>query len=512
MNEHPGPDLQAQTQEPLNQPGAAPQPRRGVGLSAKLLILTILFVLISEVLIFVPSIANFRNNWLEDRLADAELAVVALDPPSYMPPPDADTDMMMQQLLLEALGARELAIIDNNGRRILATNDMVDADRIVDVDVTLLDPLTAILDAFETLFAGDRILRIHGPSTTGTLTVETVVDEYFLRDALLVYSRNILILSIIISLITAGLVYLALNWMFVRPLRRLDTEMARFASAPEDPRSEIEPSGRGDEIGTAEMRLASMQRELRTTLSERRRLADVGLAVSKINHDLRNLLSTAQLLSDRLALSEDPTVQRVAPKVVRAIDRAVSFCEATLAYGKVREEAPEREIFGLYDLVGDAAEFAGLTGQTRIAFHNRVPPDMSVSAGQDHLFRTLLNLMRNARHALESREESDAASPPSIAVTAIFEGDDLMIEVADNGPGIMAGQRDHLFKPFAGGQSRNGSTGLGLAIAKELVTADGGTIALRDDDPLHLKGADHGGAVFEIRLPDARATVPVSAG
>ncbi len=70
---------------------------------------------------------------------------------------------------------------------------------------------------------------------------------------------------------------------------------------PESTARIIKPSGRGDEIGVAERELSDMQRDLVSMLHQKSRLAALGLAVSKINHDLRNLLASSQLLSDQLA-------------------------------------------------------------------------------------------------------------------------------------------------------------------------------------------------------------------
>lgn len=495
---HPHPSAASAT---ITRPAA--ERRAGLGLSAKLLMLTVLFVMLAEVLIFVPSIANFRNNWLQDRLADAELAVAALDPATYGSQGPAG-DAMMQQVLLETLEAHELVLVTPAARRVLAQRTGIDgsivANMAVDVDITSARPVQAIIEAFGTLIDGDNVLRIHGsPAPSTGRYVEVVVAEYYLRDAMFDYSRNIIFLSIAISLISAVLVYVSLNALFVRPLRRLDEAMARFARAPEEEASIIVPSRRDDELGSAEMRLALMQRELRGTLKERRRLADVGLAVSKINHDLRNLLSSAHLLSERLDMIADPHVQRIAPKIVRAIDRAVSFCEATLAYGQVREATPVRSTFALAQLVEEAGEFAGLLGHPTIGFDNFVDPQLAVRVGRDNLFRILLNLMRNARHALEAVDGQSAdARPLALTLEARLEAGTLHMILADNGPGISTNARANLFQPFQGDVSRMGSTGLGLAIAKELVEADGGTITLLED------AGEQGGARFSLTLPHAQ--------
>lgn len=489
--------------DPLMETSKLKPQRQGAGLSTKLLVLTVLFVLLAEVLIFVPSIANFRNAWLDNRLGDAELAVAALDPTTYGVASTPADDAMMQQVLLEALQAHELVLNTDAGRQVLASRNDVDTSMAVQINVDAFGPLDSIVAAFRTLMDGSNVLRIHGDNTSiAQRYVEVVVEEAYLREEMLGFSRNIIILSIVISLITAVMVYLSLNALFVRPLRRLDEAMAVFADAPEDPQSMIIPSGRTDELGTAEMRLASMQSDVRAMLTERRRLADLGLAVSKINHDLRNLLTSAHLLSERLDMIADPHVQRVAPKIVRAIDRAVSFCEATLAYGQVREAAPNRETFALAGLVDEAAEFAGLINNDTVAFHNHVDKALVVRVGKDNLFRILLNLMRNGRHALEASGLD--GEHLSLSVEATIQDEALHLTVRDTGPGIREELRARLFQPFQGDGGRRGSTGLGLAIAKELAEADKGTIALLPQ----AEDATAGGAVFVITLADACMAEP----
>ena len=85
-----------------------------------------------------------------------------------------------------------------------------------------------------------------------------------------------------------------------------------------------------------------MQRDLASMLQQKSHLAALGLAVSKINHDLRNLLTSAQLFSEGLSSLPDPRVQRFAPKLMRALERAIAFCESTLSYGRAQEPPPDR--------------------------------------------------------------------------------------------------------------------------------------------------------------------------
>jgi hypothetical protein len=464
--------------------GPAPAHVLRPGLSIKLLVLTTLFVMIAEVLIYVPSIANFRLNWLNDRLAAAYTAALVLDAaPSGMVP-----DSLAKQIL-DSIGGRAVAMKMGTQRRLLAVSGNLPAiDH--DFDMRSVSAVDAIYDAFATLIFNDKgVMRVVGPAPMGGEFIEIVMDEPPLRAAMLRFSVNILLLSLLISGITAMLVYLALHYMFVRPMRRITANMTAFRDDPENANRIIVPSARADEIGTAERELATMQIELATTLQQKNRLAALGLAVSKINHDLRNLLTTAQLFSDRLAHLPDPGVQRFAPKLMRALERAIAFCESTLSYGRLQEPPPDRKPILLEPLVEEVHETLGLGPDIR--WISAVERGLTVEADYDQLYRILLNLSRNALQALESRTDKDSGRD-QIRITGRREGAVAVIEVSDTGPGFSEKARAHMFEAFQG-STRTGGTGLGLAIAAELVRAHGGEIRL-------VEGTI--GATLRITIPD----------
>ncbi|MGH6771503.1 MAG: ATP-binding protein [Xanthobacteraceae bacterium] len=470
--------------EPPSDAGHAGHPRPRLGLSGKLLILTLLFVMLAEVLIYVPSIANFRLTWLKDRLSAAYTAALVME----ATPNVSDT---LARQVLDSIGARAVALKMGKRRRLLAVSDMPPS---VDHEIDMRDVSwhRAIIDAFATLFMTDNeVIRVVGPAPMGGEFVEIILDEGPLRTAMLRFSVNILLLSLVISAITAMLVYLSLHLLFVRPLHRITANMTTFHAEPENPARIIAVSGRRDEIGIAERELADMQRDLRTLLQQKNRLAALGLAVSKINHDLRNLLSSAQLFSDRLSSVQDPHVQRFAPKLMRALERAIEFCESTLSYGRVQEPPPDRRMVAIEPLVEEVRETLGLDPDTPIRWISAVERDLVADADPDQLFRILLNLARNAVQALESRAARDPGRD-QVRITGRREGAVVVIEVSDTGPGISENARAHLFQAFQG-STRSGGTGLGLAIAAELVRAHGGDIRL-------VEGTI--GATFGITIPD----------
>jgi signal transduction histidine kinase len=456
------------------------------GLSAKLLVLTLMFVMVAEVLIYVPSVANFRLNWLKDRLAAAHVAAMVLKTaPKEMVQPE------LKREILAEIGAKAVALKIDNTRHLLAIADPLPAVPH-EFDMRSMSAYEAIMDAFGTLFSRDNdLMRVVGPAPMGGDFVEVVMPEAPLRQAMLKFSVNILLLSLIISAITAALVYLSLHYLFVRPMRRIGAAMVAFRANPEGGNRITWTSTRRDEIGVAERGLAATQAEIASMLHQKNHLASLGLAVSKINHDLRNLLASAQLFSDRLSRISDPTVQRFAPKLMAALERAIAFCQSTLSYGQAKEPPPDRRVVSLEALVEDVRENLGLGGDARIRFIDAVERGLKVDADPDQLFRVLLNLARNAVQALESRTPNDPTRD-HIRLVGRREGAVVVIEVADTGSGVPAKARAHLFEAFTG-STRSGGSGLGLAIAAELVRAHGGEIRLVDGTI---------GATFRITIPD----------
>ena len=476
------------TSEPVAVGNTLRPPRKPrVGLSGKLLLLTVLFVMVAEILIYVPSVANFRLNWLSDRLAAAHTAALVLDAaPSGMVPES------LAKQILNSIGARAVAMKMGNQRRLLAAADMP-SEIAQDIDMRQRSFFHSIIDAFETLLTckpGD-VMRVVGAAPMGGDFLEIILNEGPLCKAMWTFSVNILMLSLAISCITAMLLFFALHYLLVRPMWRITENMIAFRADPENPSRIIAESGRQDEIGTAEEELASMQRELASMLHQQSRLAALGLAVSKINHDLRNLLASAQLFSDQLSTSPDPKVQRFAPKLMRALERAIAFCQSTLSYGGAQEAPPERKTIEVEPLIEEVHEALGLGLDVPIRWIVAVERGLTVEADHDQLFRVLVNLARNAMQALETRGTRDPARD-QIRITGRREGSVAVIEVSDTGPGVPEKARTHLFQAFQG-SARSGGTGLGLAIAAELVRAHGGEIRL-------VPGTI--GATFSISIPD----------
>ncbi len=457
-----------------------------LSLSTKLLIMTLGFVMLAEVLLFVPSVANFRKNWLLERLAAAQIASLALE----AAPDNALPDTLRKELL-ETAGVHGVALRRDEFRQLVL---QMDKPRPVDANYDLRKEgtLALIADAVHTLLAPkDRIIRVVGQPEMGAgETIEIVMEEGPLKAAMARFALNIFWLSLVIALITATLVYLSLNAMLVRPMMRITWNMIRFRENPEDRSRIIVPSDRGDELGIAEKELSAMETDLADMLREKSRLAALGLAVSKINHDLRNMLASAQLISDRMTASPDATVQRFAPKLIASLDRAIQLCMDTLKFGKTSELPPQRTVFLLLPLIEEAAESLALPDHPFIRWRVEVAPDLFVDADRDQLFRVLVNLLRNAQQILEKQPGKGA--PPQISVEALREGNAAVIIVSDNGPGLPQKARQHLFEPFMGG-ARDGGTGLGLAISAELIRAHGGTIAAEDVRQ---------GARFRLVIPD----------
>jgi signal transduction histidine kinase len=462
-----------------------PKPARRLGLSGKLLLLTIPLVMIAEVLIYVPAIANFWTNRLNDRLAAANTAALVLDAaPSGMVP-----DSLARQILT-SIGARAVAIKMGQQRRLLASADLPSAiDH--DFDMREMTVWSSIVNSLQMMTeTGDQAMRVVGAAPGRAQFIEVVTDAKPVRRAMYRFSRNLLVVSLLIAVLTAALVYFALHFLFVRPMRRLTASLVGFHENPESASWIIVPSQRSDEIGVAERELADMQRDLVSMLHQKSRLAALGLAVSKINHDLRNLLASAQLLSDQLASVPDPRVQRFAPKLMRSLERAIAFCQSTLSYGRAQEAPPDRRLIEVEAVVAEVRETVGLATDASIGWVSAIERGLTIDADPDQLFRLMLNLVRNAAQAMESQSLDSGIR--QIRITGRREGAVAIVEVSDTGPGVPAKVREHLFEAFQS-SGRPGGSGLGLAIAAELVRAHDGDIQL-------VEGTL--GATFRITIPD----------
>ena len=450
-------------------------------LSARVLLLTIFFVMLGEVLIYAPSAGRFRYEYLRDRLATAHTAVLAL-----LATPDYMVSDSLQMELLQHANAYVVALKRPDGVKLMmhAKQGIPAIDATFDLNQKSFFGL--IGDALATIFhPANRVLRVTGSSPRmPESTVEIVIDEQPMRAALLDYSERVLELSIVISLLTASLVYLSLQWLMIRPMRRLTESMVAFRSDPENASLAGRPSRRSDEIGVAERELVQMQAGLRAALQQKTRLAALGGAVNKINHDLRNILATARLVSDRLLASDDPTVRRNSRALLAAIDRAVELCSNTLNFTREGPPVLEQSSFSLAELIEEVALTLVVPAEGEPPLRNEVPESLILEADRSQIFRIFTNLTQNAVQSGATRVE----------VTARHEGERIVVEVSDNGPGLPPRARDNLFQPFAG-SARPGGSGLGLAIVRELVRSHGGNIRL-----LHSTGE---GTAFAVELPQS---------
>ena len=471
-------------------------------LSAKLLVLTIIFVFIAELIVLVPSVSDQRIGWLRDRLDSAYLVALALDSPDQMIDLEAAEKLFATANILGVT-------IDADGTRmpVMTTRLTAQQSRVMRfVNLNRDMPQKRIADAWMTMFsAGDHSIRVVGrPANARNVEVDMFVSQAALRRDLRVFARNVLGLSLIISSLTAAAIYAALNAMIVRPVKRVTHNMMAFEKNPEDAGAILIPSLRADEIGVAERSLASLERRLQTLLTERRRLAALGAGISKISHDLRNILASAQLMSDRLAKSEDPRVRKLSPRLISALDRAIALSRDTLSYARMEPSALKIAPVNLRSLIDNVFDDCLALGVNLV---NEAPADLVVSADPTQLYRALFNLVKNAVEALSPADEDGAPRAregAAVIVRARQENDAAAIDIVDNGPGLPQAAIDSLFEPFKGSLKPGGS-GLGAAIALEIARAHHGSLS--------LVKSDAGGATFRLTLPappDQKAPTPLS--
>lgn len=441
-------------------------------LSFRLFLITLGSILLVEFLIFLPSATNARNNWINTRIEAARTAALALEAaPSRMVSGELSDELLQSA---EVLGVAEL--LEARREQLLPARGL-DGRDMVPINLYKETGFASMKGALGTLFAkDDRVLMVRAPGSADGRTIEVLLEEEPLKRELWDFAWRILVLSLIISIIIAALLYGLLYWLVVKPMQRVTESVERFSDDPGSWTRTLPPTRRRDEIGRAQNALVDMEAAVSESFRQKGRLAELGEAVAKITHDLRNSLSAAQLVSDRLAKSEDPRVQSAAPRLERALRRAITLATQTLQYGKSDAPAAELQEFNLFDAIEDAA-LEGISANPKVDWVNDIPPATRVKADPEHLHRIASNLIRNAAQAIEDDGE----------VSAVWEDGALLI--VDNGPGLPARAQENLFKPFAGSSKRDGS-GLGLAIARDLARAMGAD--------LELESTNETGTVFKV--------------
>jgi signal transduction histidine kinase len=462
------------------------------GLSARLLTLTILFVAAGGAMALPPALAAYQESWLLDRVRAAEtISRISDIAPERM-------TLRQREQLLQGAGVEWVAISTPDVGLRLVLQGARRPERPYLVDLRQQGPGSWLVSPFNTLFGAEgRSVRVRArPRFIEAEFVEVVAPDAELKQELWGYLWRLIIIVAFVSGLAGVLVYLSLNLFLVRPMQRITNAMERFRADPEDPGARVELSGRRDEIGRAEAELDRMQADLRAALSSRARLAALGEAVAKINHDLRNMLTSAQIASERLAALKDPKVSQALPRLERALDRAVKLATDVLTYGKTHEAAPEARPVRLAAALEAAAEEARLSDEG-VRLICDIGKTDQVTADPDQLHRILVNLLRNAREAIE--HQAERSEPGRIRVSLQRGEAASLVRIGDNGPGIPARARENLFLPFAGSTRQEGA-GLGLAIARELAQGHGGDLVLLESGPA--------GSTFELRLPGAPPKAP----
>lgn len=454
----------------------AARARQGTrGLAGQMLALTVAAAIVVDALLLAPSLGNFHDSWLRDRADVAYGAALVAEA-------SATT---REQDLLAVPGASRIVLQRPGAPLVRLQSDSPPAELLRVVDLRKTRILQPIVDGLSTLaLSRSEDLRvIAAPHADRAATVEVVLSGGDLRADLYRHAQRALIETLVASLAVGALLYAALMLLVVRRIRRMTGFIEAFGRRPQDATMTTPFARQDDELGNAETALVRMGEDVRAALLQKERLAGLGMAVAKIAHDLRNSLTTAQLVSDRLSGSADPTVRQSAPRLARAIARAVALAEAALRFGKADEPQLVAEEVDVRAALEEAADEA-LSRHPDVVWTNEAPP-LRARADRDALHRILSNLIRNAAEAMQTSADK------RVHASAASHGRAIEIEIVDRGPGIPPGMRAKLFEPFA--SQRDNGLGLGLAIARELARAQGGDLAHVD--------SDGPGARFRVSVP-----------
>jgi len=442
----------------------------GDTLSGRVLWLTVVIILVMELIVMLPGLGRERQTWLWDRVAHAHLATYPLEQSGAALSPAAQDSLLafsqVDQIILKEPGQPVLTL--------RSSHPIPPVDRsVVLTDETLLySTLRAVLHL---VGLGGHEVQIIAPSPLAQNAVlEVTVNEAPLDADLHAYAQHAFAVTVIMALVTGLLIFAVLDRLLVRPMRIITTSIINFREDPEqESASDLAWLGNRpeDEISGAARELKSMQDEMRAALWRNARLAAVGTSVAKISHDLRNILSSALLVSDRLQTINDPTIERASRTLVSAVERAAQLVTRTVDFAREGPPPVVRSAVPLCELIEEAALVVRPV-DSGVTIQNDVPEALVLPLDRGQIYRVLVNLMRNAAEA----------GAKIIRVTTESRSGVTRMRVADDGPGLPLRVQDRLFQPFTS-SGRYGGTGLGLAIARDLIRAHGGDLVLEETGP-----------------------------
>jgi len=444
--------------------------------------------MLAEMVIFVPSAALFRQDWLSERAEQAGLLAQALTGV-----PDYEASEVLTKQFMADTDVLLMAAKRDGMTELFLGDPPEDIQSLLEIDLRTPTRFPSLLAPFQDILSGGQeTLSVTAMSPVpGQDALELLIPRSKLRTALMEYLSNIFWLSLIIAIITGSLIYLSMSAMIIRPVKKLAEDMTAFREDPERRRPVRGQSKRKDEIGQLEREFIDMKQSQRAAFRQRERLAGLGLAVAKINHDLRNVLTSALLISDRLSMNPDEKMAGMGERLTRTVERGIGLTEDVLSYSKAESLDPQIQDTRIAFTIGEAAadviaQFPGTQ------FRNVVPTDLMAQTDPDHAYRIFHNLFRNAAQAMAAH----GGETRRIQVNAEIRDGLVELRISDTGPGLPDRAKDNLFQAFSSAQAHSAntkSTGLGLSISKELAKAQGGD--------LNLMSSDESGTRFLLTLP-----------
>ena len=252
----------------------------------------------------------------------------------------------------------------------------------------------------------------------------------------------------------------------------------------QEPLPATELRGGAPEFASLRMAIRNMALELyqaRNAELEAERLRAFREVARRVAHEMKNPLTPVRLAVRQLQATAAEEQQESLEVLIAESARLEQLAREFAELGRL-PEGPSAEV----DLAELLNELLKTSLPTTMSWRLDTGPDApSVIGHYDPLRRALGNLVRNAVEATDGRGLLEAR--------VVREGDDVIVSLADHGPGIPPEKRSRIFEPYYTGKADG--TGLGLAIVKQVVDHHHGTIVLRE--------TPGGGATFELRLPAA---------
>ena len=367
---------------------------------------------------------------------------------------------------------------DQVGHFVMFSNDLLLDNISVKYNLKNAAWWSRVPEAMSIVFGdGNSVIRIMGYENDAVPRVDVFIKKDFLQDRIGGMFTNAALIGFAMFIVTHFAVWFTVRAYIGASLSAMLASL--YATPANSPLMDKKNS-------PLVKKLNENHSALEVHIYEQARLASLGAAAGRLAHDIRNLLASLLLISERFVAMEGEAESKLGKRMQASVNRALALCDWASRYTSAKRDQIVVSELSLAPLVDEVLSFVALHDpRSRVELINGVSTDFTVLAERTLLFRILFNIGLNAVQAMQRQQDRGF-----LRITARLVDKNVEIDLIDGGPGLDASDALSSIEPH---NNQPKGTGLGMTIAADLARWHGGE--------LELVRSDSFGTCFRLNLP-----------